>query len=148
MYAREAFSGFPFFSLRTHIHSDLPRRKPTQPPTFYMLRILRFRALRTPVADLRRAADPSPYKKWFELSTIEKDVFVSTFRDIYRNRYPASGTNSKLHMLLPRTHDPYDTPSLFGIFYDDIWKVVNRTNRDNHRFSDQSFKSLLVRRRA
>ncbi|GAV55925.1 hypothetical protein ZYGR_0AZ00960 [Zygosaccharomyces rouxii] len=112
-----------------------------------MLRILRFKTARLPATDLRRVTDPSPYKKWFELSKIEKDVFVSTFRDIYKNRYPASGTNSKLHTLLPRTHDPHDTPSLFGIFYDDIWKVVNRTNRDNHRFSDESFRGLLVRRR-
>lgn len=112
-----------------------------------MLRILRFRATRPEPIDLKRVIDPSPYKKWFELSKNEKDVFVTTFRDIYKNRYPASGTNSKLHTLLPKTQDPFDTPSLFGIFYDDIWKVVNRTNRNNHRFSDQSFRGLLVRRR-
>lgn len=114
-----------------------------------MLRLLRLRTARPPATDLVRASDPSPYKKWFELSSLEKDSFVYTFRDIYRMRYPASGTNSKLnsHSLLPRTHDPHDTPSLFGFFYDDIWKVVNRTNRDNHRFSDESFRGLLVRRR-
>lgn len=98
-------------------------------------------------SDLSRLHDPSPYKRWYELSLAEKQFFVSTFRVIFRNRYPASGTNSTLHLLSRSAGDHHDSPSVFGIFYEDIWKVENRTGRDNHRFSDQAFRSLLVRRR-
>lgn len=112
----------------------------------YMFKLLRPKTTRFAV-DLSRLQDPSPYKRWYELSPPEKQLFVSAFSVIFRSRYPASGTSSKLHVLSPPSVDHHDSPSVFGIFYEDIWKVENRTGRNNHRFSDQSFRSLLVRRR-
>ncbi|CCE90223.1 Mlo1p TDEL_0B00940 [Torulaspora delbrueckii] len=81
------------------------------------------------------------FKRWYELEMHEKQRFVNGFVALYREQYPVSRSNGSLQGLSAKMNDHHrDSPSVFGIFYNDIW------GRRCRRFQDPSFQSLLIPR--
>ena len=77
----------------------------------------------------------------------EKKVFIQRFVLNYQMQYPESKTNISLKELAVNREEYKDTPSVFGIFYDDIWKNKRYGTVDsNKRFHHACFKNLLVKR--
>lgn len=97
----------------------------------------------------------SPYKRWYELNLKEKQSFIHHFVNNYKTRYPGSKTNVSLKGLASGMDAHNDSPSVFGIFYNDIWRVVSKcgssenakTNcKKGNRFNHDSFHRLLIRK--
>ncbi|QLG73555.1 hypothetical protein HG535_0F00650 [Zygotorulaspora mrakii] len=95
----------------------------------------------------------SPYKKWYELSLHEKQLFIRTFVDNYKRHYPGSKTNVSLRGLATGMDAHSDSPSVFGVFYNDIWGTVSRppkaelaTSNKRNRFNHPSFCTLLIKK--
>lgn len=86
------------------------------------------------------------FKSWYELSVQEKQRFINGFVENYRIQYPGSKTNVSLKGLSNGMDEHRDSPSVFGIFYNDIWKNVNTANKNCHRFKHPSFHRLLIPR--
>ncbi|CCD27258.1 Mlo1p NDAI_0K00670 [Naumovozyma dairenensis CBS 421] len=61
------------------------------------------------------------YKKWYELTLKEKHQFINSFVENYKLHYPSSKTNVSLKALALGIDEYQDSPSVFGIFYNDIW---------------------------
>lgn len=87
------------------------------------------------------------FKKWYELDMIEKQRFIKRFVDNYKVQYPSSKTNVSLKGLSVGMDEHHDSPSVFGIFYDDIWTIVNKTGKSTGRFGHNSFHKLLIKKR-
>ncbi|CCF56680.1 hypothetical protein KAFR_0B03840 [Kazachstania africana CBS 2517] len=95
----------------------------------------------------------SKYKRWFELTKTEKQSFIRAFVDNYKKQYPKSRTNLSLRELSNDMTKFDDSPSVFGIFYNDIWKEVTNTSKSDgsnkhaqgdSRFAHPTFKTLLI----
>ncbi|CAL9736066.1 hypothetical protein MOSE0_J01090 [Monosporozyma servazzii] len=102
---------------------------------------------RLPICYTQFISEEYKYKRWYELKPEEKRVFVQQFVYNYQKQYPESKTNLSLKELAVNKEIYKDAPSVFGIFYDDIWKN-KRSGMDNYnkRFYHFSFKRLLVER--
>lgn len=111
----------------------------------------------TPVSSSSHSFDKEacfPFKKWHELNMSQKQEFIQLFVKNYRHQYPSSKTNVSLKGLSIGMDEHNDSPSVFGIFYNDIWKSFKNeqlgTNNDNmksgSRFSHPSFKQLLIQK--
>ncbi|CAI4048811.1 hypothetical protein SKDZ_13G3780 [Saccharomyces kudriavzevii ZP591] len=95
-----------------------------------------------------------PYKKWHELDMLQKQEFIQRFVKNYRHQYPSSKTNVSLKGLSIGMDEHNDSPSVFGIFYNDIWKSFKSEQREpgndgirtGNRFSHPRFKQLLIQR--
>lgn len=89
----------------------------------------------------RDLACQGAFKRWYELETHEKRRFVNGFVALHREQYPVSRSNGSLEGLSTKIdeHHP-DSPSVFSVFYNDIWGQRCR------RFRNPSFQALLVRR--
>ena len=97
-----------------------------------------------------------PYKKWQELDMHQKQEFIQRFVKNYRHQYPSSKTNVSLKGLIIGMDEHNDSPSVFGIFYNDIWKSLKNEpenagsglirTRSGNRFSHPSFRQLLIRK--
>ena len=87
------------------------------------------------------------YKRWYELKRYEKEDFIQNFVKNYQKHYPKSKTNISLRELSNDKKNFQDSPCMFGIFYDDIWKCrrYGRSN-SNIRFQHSNFINLLVKR--
>lgn len=102
----------------------------------------------------------SPYKRWRDLSLAQKQEFVHRFVDNYSAQYPGSKTNVSLRGLALDMEQHNDAPSVFGLFYDDILKLWEKSRdrlyanqeltpkRNNiaetGRFGHESFYDLLI----
>ncbi|SCW01698.1 LAFE_0E05336g1_1 [Lachancea fermentati] len=102
----------------------------------------------------------SPYKRWRDLSLAQKQEFVHRFVDNYSAQYPGSKTNVSLRGLALDMEQHNDAPSVFGLFYDDILKLSEKSRdrlyanqeltpkRNNiaetGRFGHESFYDLLI----
>lgn len=82
------------------------------------------------------------YLKWFELTTDKKQEFVKGFVKNYAERYPFSSTNVSLRVLSCGMDKYHDSPSVFGIFYNDILHMDIAIDA-THRFAHPSFRDLL-----
>lgn len=80
--------------------------------------------------------NPSIYKEWYELTTKEKQKFIKDFVKNYKTHYPGSRTNVSLKGLAMGMDEYEDSPSVFGIFYNDIWKLQESTaaNEKNKKY--------------
>lgn len=99
------------------------------------------------------------FKRWAELTTAEKQKFVTDFVENYKKQYPGSKTNVSLRGLVMDMERYNDAPSVFGIFYNDIWEItkarkeslyggkqIDRRNliKDYGRFGHETFHELLI----
>lgn len=113
------------------------------------------------ITRLTRFQSTFPYKKWSGLSIREKQTFVTEFVENYRVQYPGSKTNVSLKGLSLDMEKFNDAPSVFGIFYNDIWQLLKKSKdalylndtkkpiirndiKETGRFSHESFYELLV----
>ncbi|SCU97414.1 LADA_0H06172g1_1 [Lachancea dasiensis] len=118
--------------------------------------------LRSPLAIKfgRRFQSDFTYKKWIHLSLPQKQDFVKGFVENYRKQYPGSKTNVSLRGLALDMEGHGDAPSVFGIFYDDVWELCKKSKeglyseerqalqrndiKQTGRFGHESFYDLLV----
>ncbi|CDO92440.1 unnamed protein product [Kluyveromyces dobzhanskii CBS 2104] len=100
------------------------------------------------------------FRRWAELNTGEKQRFVTDFVENYKRQYPGSKTNVSLKGLAMDMEKHNDAPSVFGIFYNDIWEIskarkesiygsgkhINRNDliKDYGRFGHETFHELLI----
>ncbi|CCK72134.1 Mlo1p KNAG_0J00510 [Huiozyma naganishii CBS 8797] len=89
------------------------------------------------------------YKRWYQLQLSEKQQFITRFVHNYKVQYPRSKTNVSLRELSHGMDQFQDSPSVFGIFYEDIWRRALEQGgpRTGSRFDHPSFLKLLVERR-
>lgn len=108
----------------------------------------------------KRFSSTFRYKRWEELTTPEKQKFVKSFVENYKEQYPGSKTNVSLKGLALDMDEYNDAPSVFGIFYDDIWRVskakkeslyngkqqMDRSQviKEHGRFAHETFHDLLI----
>ncbi|CAI4035721.1 hypothetical protein SMKI_13G3720 [Saccharomyces mikatae IFO 1815] len=111
----------------------------------------------TPISSFSHGFDKDtcfPFKKWHELSMSQKQEFIQRFVKNYKHQYPSSKTNVSLKGLCIGMDEHNDSPSVFGIFYNDIWKKFkneqpgskNDDTKSGNRFSHPSFKHLLIQK--
>ncbi|CAR21994.1 Mlo1p [Lachancea thermotolerans CBS 6340] len=119
--------------------------------------MFRFQA---PFATLSRRQSTFAYKKWVDLETSQRQQFIKGFVENYRKQYPGSKTNVSLKGLALGMEDHADAPTVFGIFYDDIWGLCKKSKeslysgeksaaqrndiKQTGRFGHESFYDLLV----
>ncbi|AGO13662.1 AaceriAGL213Wp [[Ashbya] aceris (nom. inval.)] len=107
----------------------------------------------------RRWTHTGRYKQWRELSLGEQQRFARDFVENYRTQYPGSKTNVSLRGLTLNMEEHGDAPAVFGIFYNDIWRLRQQRQaalygegqqspgsavREHGRFAHESFHDLLV----
>lgn len=107
----------------------------------------------------KRANSSSSFRKWSNLSTYERQRFVTQFVNNYKEQYPGSKTNVSLKGLALDMEKFDDAPSVFGIFYNDIWELFHlrrnaiysekstdkkESQKKYGRFGHSSFLDLLV----
>ncbi|AAS54278.1 AGL213Wp [Eremothecium gossypii ATCC 10895] len=108
----------------------------------------------------RRWAHGGSYKQWHELGLDEQQRFARDFVENYRAQYPGSKTNVSLRGLTLNMEEHGDAPAVFGIFYNDIWRLRQQREaalygagqrvpagsavREHGRFAHESFHDLLV----
>ncbi|CCH60537.1 hypothetical protein TBLA_0D00270 [Henningerozyma blattae CBS 6284] len=111
------------------------------------------------------------YKKWFQLSFSERELFAKRFISNYAVQYPGSNTLGSLEFLYNQNYHIYktegqhsssqrsslpnssrqplnvDDPCIFGVFYNDIHRINSLldTTESTSRFQDRSFRDLLVK---
>ncbi|CAB4252649.1 similar to Saccharomyces cerevisiae YMR252C Putative protein of unknown function [Maudiozyma barnettii] len=99
----------------------------------------------------------SYYKSWAELELPERQQFIKEFVKNYKKQFPKSKTNLSLKMLSLDMDKFEDSPAVFGIFYNDIYKELAReagqsiiaqsvAAREENRFIHSTFKRLLIRK--
>lgn len=102
-----------------------------------------------PVCYKQFISEEYQYKRWYELQREEKKAFIKDFVHNYQQQYPDSKTNISLKELVRDKNEYRDSPCVFGIFYEDIWKIKRyeefKSTR-NKRFKHPSFQNLLVKR--
>ncbi|KAK5961827.1 Mlo1p PWA37_000707 [Arxiozyma heterogenica] len=87
------------------------------------------------------------YKRWYELKGSEKEDFIQNFVKNYQKHYPKSKTNLSLKELSIDKKTFHDSPCVFGVFYDDIWKCRQYgSSNNNTRFQHPNFINLLIKR--
>ncbi|SMN22056.1 similar to Saccharomyces cerevisiae YMR252C Putative protein of unknown function [Maudiozyma saulgeensis] len=99
----------------------------------------------------------SHFKRWSELELPERQQFIKEFVKNYKKQFPKSRTNLSLKMLSLDMDKFEDSPAVFGIFYNDIYKelakeagqsaiVQSIAAREENRFTHHTFKKLLIRK--
>lgn len=96
------------------------------------------------------------FRKWSELKLSERQDFIKGFVKNYKKLFPQSKTNLSLKTLSMDMDKFEDSPSVFGIFYNDIHKETLKDAASNasvntpsagsdNRFVHPSFHKLLYR---
>lgn len=88
------------------------------------------------------------YKKWSDLSKNDKQKFITSYVNLYKEKHPCSKSNV-MYRSLANDMDVYDdSPYVFGILYNEIRAVTLGESTDNKQgeggpMSDPDFAKLL-----
>jgi len=87
------------------------------------------------------------FKKWAQLDVPEKQKFIRSFVDLFKEKNPCSKSNVMYKSLASGMEEYDDTPYVFGILYNEIRAVSLGESTDNTAGSglmgDADFAKLL-----
>lgn len=86
-------------------------------------------------------------KRWKDLSVENKQSFIRSFVDLYKEKHPCSKSNVMYKELSADMEEHGDTPYVFGILYNELLDVSLGKSVDNEEgkgpMGDESFLKLI-----